>query len=521
MDDGKRKWGRRAAPFAEGDALFRLAVEAAPSAMVMIDADGEIALVNAQAERVFGYDRSEMLGQPIEMLLPASSSARHPGLREAYFKAPHSRPMGAGRELYGRHKTGNEFPLEIGLNPIETAGGPMVLSAIVDITRRKADEQALRESEHRARGLAAIVESSEDAIIGSDLDGIVTSWNASAERIFGYTERDMIGRPMFRLAAPGYEKEMREILRRVGEGERIDHYRTQRRCADGSLVDVSLSVSRIFDVSGRLVGVAKVARDITQASRAEAALKDSQSRLQELQAELLHVSRLSAMGEMASALAHEINQPLAAISNYMRGSRRLLAACAEPVARKVEDALDKAAEQAIRAGQIIRRLRSFVAREDSEKQPEPLEQLVEDALALGLVGQSERPPTIRRDYESGIVVMADRVQIQQVLVNLVRNAAEAMAEAPCRELTFSARRLGEETVEIRVSDTGKGLPEEVRSNLFRPFFTTKSAGMGVGLSISRSIAEAHGGDLTAESNAKGGATFVLTLPAALPEAPED
>lgn len=521
MEDSERELETRAAPFADGDALFRLAVEAAPNAMVLIDGGGDIVLVNAQAERVFGYHRSEMLRRPIEMLLPDGFRPRHPALREAYCKAPQPRPMGAGRELFGRHKDGGEFPVEIGLNPIQTAQGVMVLSAVVDITRRKADEQALRESEHRARGLAAIVESSEDAIIGCDLDGAVTSWNASAQRIFGYREADMLGRPMFRLAAPGYEAEMRAILRRVREGERIAHYRTLRRCADGSLVNVSLSVSPIFDIAGRLVGVAKVARDITQTAQAETALKESQTRLQDLQAELLHVSRLSAMGEMASALAHEINQPLAAISNYMRGSRRLLAASAEPVARKVEDALDKAAEQAIRAGQIIRRLRSFVAREDGEKRPENLEQMVEDALALGLVGQNERSLTIRRELDSAIVVMADRVQIQQVLVNLVRNAAEAMAEVDRRQLTVAARRLDDGRVEVRVCDTGKGLSEEVRQNLFRPFFTTKAAGMGVGLSISRSIAEAHGGELDAEPNPKGGAAFVLTLPAAPAAAPEE
>ena len=231
--------------------------------MVMVDAEGAIAMVNAQAERVFGYDRSEMLGQPIEMLMPARFNGRHPGLRNAFLKTPQFRPMGAGRDLFARRKDGVEFPVEIGLNPIETASGVLVLSAILDITARKADEQKLRESEHRARALAAIVESSEDAIIGSDLDGVITSWNRSAERIFGYAESEMIGQPLFRIAAPGYETEMRDILRRVREGEKIDHYETVRRRADGSLVHISLSVSPIFDVSGRRAGVSKVARDIT------------------------------------------------------------------------------------------------------------------------------------------------------------------------------------------------------------------------------------------------------------------
>ena len=489
--------------------------------MVMVNELGAIAMVNAQTERDFGYHRSEMLGQPIEMLLPARFIDRHPGLRNGFLKNPQPRRMGAGRDLFARRKDGSEFPVEIGLNPIETAAGVLVLSAIVDITWRKADEEALRESEHRARALAAIVKSSQDAIIGSDLDGLVTSWNRSAERIFGYPEREMIGHSVFRISAPGYEAEMRGILHRVREGERIDHYETLRRRADGSIVNISLTVSPIYDVSGRLVGASKVARDVTPATRSERALKESQMRLQELQSELLHVSRLSAMGEMASALAHEVNQPLAAISNYMKGSRRLLAGIRDPVAPKIVEAMDKASEQAIRAGQIIRRLRDFVARGESEKRPESLEKLIEDALALGLLAQRERNITVVRDVASDAFVLADRVQIQQVLVNLVRNAAEAMAESERRELSVRARDAPDGMVEIAVSDTGKGLPEGVREHLFRPFFTTKESGMGVGLSISRSIVEAHGGHLFAEPNASGGATFRFTLPSASSEEFED
>jgi two-component system sensor kinase FixL len=452
------------------------------------------------------------------MLLPARFSPSHPARRDGFFADPKPRPMGGGRELFARRKSGEEFPVEIGLNPIETAAGVMVLSAIVDITQRKANEKALRESEHRARRLAAIVESSEDAIIGSDLSGVVTSWNRSAQRIFGYSEAEMLGQPVFRLAAPGYEAEMRDIQRRVTLGERIDHYQTLRRCADGAILNISLTVSPIYDMAGRLVGVSKVARDVTEAARSESALKDSRSRLQELQAELLHVSRLSAMGEMASALAHEVNQPLAAISNYMRGSRRLLAASPDPLARRVEDALDKAAEQALRAGQIIRRLRGFVARGDAEKRPENLEKLAEDALALGLIGQNERAIAVTRELGGDIFVLVDRVQIQQVLVNLVRNAAEAMADCERRELSLVARSAPDEMVEVTVSDTGKGLSDTVRENLFRPFFTTKTAGMGVGLSISRSIVEAHGGDMRASASPSGGASFWFSLPAAPAEA---
>jgi two-component system sensor kinase FixL len=249
-------------------------------------------------------------------------------------------------------------------------------------------------------------------------------------------------------------------------------------------------------------------RDLTEQQQ-------TQARLQELQSELVHVSRLSAMGEMASALAHELNQPLSAISNYMKGSRRLLAASSDPNANKIEGALDRAAEQAIRAGDIIRRLRNFVARDESEKRVESLSKLIEEAGALGLTGAREQGVKLRFNLDSSLdLVLADRVQIQQVLVNLFRNALEAMASSSHRELIATNVRAADDMIEVAISDTGHGFGNDVQPNLFRPFFTTKETGMGVGLSISRTIIETHGGRMWAENNEAGGATFRFTLPAA-------
>ena len=202
---------------------FRLVVEAAPNAMVMINLAGEIVMVNAQAERVFGYSRAELLGESVEMLVPERFRSHHPEMRATFFTDPQPRPMGAGRDLYGVKKDGSEFPVEIGLNPIETDEGTMVLAAIVDITERKAAELALRDRERRLRALAAIVESSGDAIIGKTLDGIVTSWNKAAELIFGYTAEEMIGQSILRLAVPGHGDDMIEILNRIKRGEGVDH----------------------------------------------------------------------------------------------------------------------------------------------------------------------------------------------------------------------------------------------------------------------------------------------------------
>jgi two-component system sensor kinase FixL len=246
--------------------------------------------------------------------------------------------------------------------------------------------------------------------------------------------------------------------------------------------------------------------------------QETQARLQELQSELVHISRLSAMGEMASALAHELNQPLAAISNYMKGSRRLLADSTDPNAPKIESAMDRAAEQAIRAGQIIRRLRDFVSRGESEKRVESLSKLIEEAGALGLTGAREQNIQLRFNLNPDFdLVLVDRVQIQQVLVNLFRNALEAMSQSSQRELIVSNAEVGDEMLEVAVSDTGSGFHDDVKSHLFQTFFTTKETGMGVGLSISRSIIEGHGGRMWAETNASGGATFRFTLPTASSE----
>jgi two-component system sensor kinase FixL len=240
--------------------------------------------------------------------------------------------------------------------------------------------------------------------------------------------------------------------------------------------------------------------------------QETETRLQELQSELVHVSRLTALGEMASALAHELNQPLSAIANYLQGSGDLLKRDPVP-ADKLGLALQKATDQALRAGEIIRRLRDFVARGETERHAESLPKLIEEASALALVGAKEHGVSVRYDMDPSVdLVLADRVQVQQVVLNLIRNAIDAMEESSLRQLTIAVERSSPGEAEIFVSDTGPGISPDVADQLFQPFVTTKRTGMGVGLSISRTIVEAHGGRIRAESNPTGGATFRFTLP---------
>ena len=499
---------------------------------------------------------------------------------------------------------------------------------LIDIGGRRAEQITNRR-------LAAIVSSSDDAIVGKTVDGIVTDWNDAAELIFGYSAEEMIAKPISLLLPPGLEAEEDAILARIRAGHKVDHFETRRRRKDGSIIDVSVRVSPVWDDKGKLIGASKVARDITAARQAQIALQEreahlqsvlatvpdamividtrgimqsfsataeklfgfsaheavgqnvsilmpqpyggqhdaflarymatgekriigvgrlvvgqrkdgstfpmelavgemrsgerrfftgfvrdlterqqTQQRLQDLQAELIFMSRFTALGEMASTLAHELNQPLTAATSYLNGARRLLDGGKPEDIPTARGAIDSAGEQTLRAGQIIKRLREFVARGESDRQVEDLRKLIEEASALALVGVGETGVNVSYTFDpEAAFVLVDRIQIQQVILNLMRNAIEAMQDVVQRELRIATRRVGGDQVEVSVRDTGPGIAPEIAAKLFQPFMTTKRQGMGVGLSISRTIVEAHGGRLWAEPNPGGGTVFFLTLKA--------
>jgi two-component system sensor histidine kinase/response regulator len=244
---------------------FRALLESAPDAMVIVDGAGEIVFVNSQTEKLFGYRREELLGGRVEMLVPDRSRDHHPDHRTRYCADPHQRSMGAGLELCGRRKDGSEFPVEIWLSPLETESGTLVSSAIRDLSDRKRLERL-------AGHLAAVVNSSDDAIISKTIEGTIVTWNPGAERLYGYTDTEAVGNSISMLVPKGHHDDVPQLLATVARGESVERFETVRRCKNGALVDVSLTISAMRDASGRVRGASTIARDITDQKRSAAAL---------------------------------------------------------------------------------------------------------------------------------------------------------------------------------------------------------------------------------------------------------
>ena len=369
----------------------------------------------------------------------------------------------------------------------------------------------------REAHLQSILDTIPDAMIVIDDQGIMQYFSTAAERLFGCTSREAIGKKLntlmpspYREAHDGYlERYLRTGERRIIGISRV----VVGERKDGSTFPMELAVGEMK--SGNQRFFTGFIRDLTERQNTEA-------RLQELQSELVPISRLTAMGEVASTLAHELNQPLSAIANYVKGSQRLLEGKPDELSKTLRGALEKAAEQALRAGQIIRRLRDFVSRGEIERRVESVSKLIEEASALALVGAKERDVRVTFQLDPRVdLVLADKVQMQQVMINLMRNAVDAMEASSRRELVISTSATDDDTVVISVADTGTGVAAEVAEQLFQPFVTTKRQGMGVGLSISRTIVEAHGGEIWLEPNPEGGTVFRFSLRAVSKEEVDD
>jgi len=359
--------------------------------------------------------------------------------------------------------------------------------------------------------LRSILATVPDAMVLIDDKGIILSFSAAAEKMFGYAEAEVVGENVSMLMPSpdrerhdGYLRNYRDtgVRKIIGIG-RV----TTARHRDGNTFPIELAVGEAW-VDGKRIFTGFL-HDLTERRRADLRLRD-------LQTELAHVGRINELGTLASSLAHELNQPLTAITSYCEGAMALLNG--EPDAAQLEmarEALRDTAEQAIRAGQIVKRMRDFLSHGETEHRVELLSRLVTEANALALVGSREHGIDVQVNLDPAFDhVFVDRIQIQQVLFNLIRNAIEAMIDGSVRSLGISSKSLAEGFVMVSIEDSGTGISENVAGQLFQPFVTTKKAGMGIGLSICRTIVEAHGGRIWFEPGSEGGTIFHFTLPKA-------
>ena len=499
----------------KSEEFFQFAFEGAPNAMVMVDREGKIVLVNTQTEKLFGYSREEMIGQKIETLVPERFRAKHPGHREAFFGDPKTRSMGAGRDLFGLKKDGAEVPIEIGLNPIKTTEGAFVLASIIDITERKRGQEGLAQ-------LAAIVESSDDAIIGKTLEGLITSWNKGAQKLYGYTAEEVLGKSLSLLSPSGHSEELSHLLEQLSRGEHISQYEIEKIRKDGQRVLVAITASPILDSLGRVVGASVTARDISERKRAET-LTTEKMRLEIEIAEHKKVEKkiqetTKIKDDFTAMVSHELRTPLAVIKE---GLDIVVDGTSGPLNADQQKYLETANRNVDRLGRLINDVLDYQKFEsghvDFNMASQDMNGLVGEIVQGFLPVAEKKGLELTSVYQKDLPpVMYDKDKITQVLTNLINNAVKFTSQGGVKITTDS----GDNWIRISVHDTGEGIKGEDRTKLFQSFSqlstggARKTGGTGLGLVISKEIVTKHHGRIEVDSVHGKGSTFHVILPIA-------
>ena len=502
-----------------GSLLSADLLEALPDAAVAVDLDGTIVQVNSQTRELFGYQRDELIGQKIEMLVPERYRQQHHHHREVFAETPKTRRMGADLDLYGRRRDGSEFPVEISLSPVATEKGSFVLSSIRDISDRKKIAEELRRAneelyrrtaeqlgEYRSR-LASIIDSSEDAILSKALDGTITTWNKGAERIYGYSAEQVVGKNISMLTSSDRPDEIPAILEKIARGENIEHYESTRVTKDGRHLDVSISVSPLRNAIGEIVGASAIARDITAQKRAEAQLRQSQ--------------KMEAIGRLAGGVAHDFNNILGIIYACTEFLRDRVSPASEPTLyiENIRKAVD-------RGTALTRQLLTFSRTTKVQPLVLDLNDRLKDISKLlrSLLGDDIEILIVPRSPSA--VVEADPGRLDQIVVNMAVNARDAMPRGGKLILETFTVNLEEsfadqqqamtpgKYVVLAVSDTGTGMDEATMTRIFEPFFTTKEVGKGTGLGLATvyGIVKQSAGHIFVYSEPGHGTTFKIYLP---------
>jgi len=501
--------------------LSRTLLDAVPDAIVAVNHEGVILQINSQTEDLFGYTREELIGQRIETLVPDRQREQHRHHFSRFAEKPKTRRMGAGLDLKGRRRDGSEFPVEISLSPVSTDTGIVVLSAIRDVSdRKRIEEELVRTNEELGRRkdrqlweyqnrLAAVVDSSHDAIIGKNLDGVITSWNKGAERIYGYKAEEVIGRSIALLAPPERKEEIAEILEDIREGRQLDHFETVRMTKDGRSLNVSISVSPIRDAASDIVGASTIARDVTEQKKAEEQLRQGQ--------------KMEAVGRLAGGVAHDFNNILGIITSCIELLRPHIGQDQLPLelAGYIRDACK-------RGSSLTRQLLAFSRRQAVQARIFELNERLQDVSKLlrPLMGDDISVVMIPRSQFA--FVEADPGQLDQIVLNLAVNSRDAMQKGGKFVIETDTAEFDEAFVRqhppmqpgryvmLAVSDNGSGMDEATRSRIFEPFFTTKEVGKGTGLGLATvyGIVKQSGGHIWVYSEVGRGTTFKVFLPSA-------
>jgi len=496
---------------------FRNLLESAPDAIVIVDQKGLIQLINAQTEKLFGYTRAELIGAPVETLVPQCFRGRHWSHREGYAQSPQPRSMGAGLELYGRRKDGTEFPIEISLSPLETAEGTLVCSAIRDVTQRKQLAERHRENELRFRLLIDAVK--DYAIISLDADGLVTTWNTGAERLKGYSSGEIIGQHMSRFypqADIARRKPDQELQQAASTGHMEDQGWRVRK--DGSHFWAEVAITAVHDSAGKLIGFLKIAKDIT-------AKRDAEDQIQKLNSELTQrVEELGTVNRELESFSYSVSHDLRAPLRHVDGFARILKEEYSPTLP--EDAiryLDRILEAATHMGQLIDDLLNLarIGRREMKREGVRIANVVKQAIAELPSEAQERH--IEWRIEPLPEMNCDAGLLKLVFSNLLSNAVKFTRKQPIAVIEIGARMTGG-VATIFVRDNGVGFDPRYADKLFGVFQRLHRhedfEGTGVGLATVQRIIRRHGGEIWAESQVNSGTTFSFTL-GLLSQAPGD